>query len=90
MTQWSYCSGAGGGLGIERPDLTAEISRRRVERAAELGVDTLVSACVWSERPLSEQGGERDRPIEVMDLLELVAQAAGLDGGPAGTSRTRG
>jgi heterodisulfide reductase subunit D len=79
VTQWSYCSGAGAGLGIERPDLTAEISRRRVERAANLGVDTLVSACVWSERPLSEQGGQRNDPVEVMDLLELVAQAAGLD-----------
>jgi heterodisulfide reductase subunit D len=79
VTQWSYCSGAGGGLPIERPDLTAEISRRRVERAAALGVDTLVSACVWSERPLSEQGGKRDQPVEVMDLFELVARACGLD-----------
>ena len=40
VTQWSYCSGAGGGLAIERPDLTAEISRRRVEKANALGVDT--------------------------------------------------
>ena len=84
LTQWSYCSGAGAGLGIERPDLTAEISRRRVERAAGLGVDTLVSACVWSERPLSEQGGKRDEPVDVIDLLELVAQSAGLNGGQAG------
>jgi heterodisulfide reductase subunit D len=81
VTQWSYCSGAGGGLGIERPDLTEEISRRRVERAAALGVDTLVSACVWSERPLEARGGERHDPIEVVDLMELVAQAAGLDQG---------
>jgi len=80
VTQWSYCSGAGAGLAIERPDLTAEISRRRVEQAGGLGVDTLVSACVWSERPLSEQGGRLDQPIEVMDLLELVAMACGLDG----------
>ena len=79
VTQWSYCSGAGAGLGIERPDLTAEISSRRVERAAELGVDALVSACVWSERPLSEEGEKRAEPIEVLDLLELVAQSAGLD-----------
>jgi Fe-S oxidoreductase len=78
VTQWSYCSGAGAGLPIERPDLTDEISRRRIERAADLGVDTLVSACVWSERPLSEQGGKRDRPIEVMDLMELVAESAGV------------
>jgi heterodisulfide reductase subunit D len=77
VTQWSYCSGAGAGLSIERPDLTAEISRRRVERAKALDVDTLVSACVWSERPLSEQGGKQD--VQVVDLMELVAQAAGVE-----------
>lgn len=77
VTQWSYCSGAGAGLAIERPDLTAEISRRRVEKAKALEVDTLVSACVWSERPLSEQGGEQD--VEVVDLMELVAASAGLE-----------
>jgi heterodisulfide reductase subunit D len=76
VTQWSYCSGAGAGLSIERPDLTSEISRRRVERARALEVDTLVSACVWSERPLAEQGEKQD--VEVVDLMELVAQAAGV------------
>jgi heterodisulfide reductase subunit D len=78
VTQWSYCSGAGGGLSIERPDLTAEISRRRVTKAAELGVDTLISACVWSERPLSQQGAQLQPALEVMDLIELVATAAGF------------
>jgi heterodisulfide reductase subunit D len=77
VTQWSYCSGAGAGLGIERPDLTAEISRRRVERAKALEIDTLVSACVWSERPLTEQGEKQD--VEVVDLMELVAASAGID-----------
>ena len=81
VTQWSYCSGAGAGLGIEHPELTAEISRRRVEKAAELDVDTLVSACVWSERPLTEQGRERTPGIDVIDLMEIVAEAAGLDYG---------
>jgi heterodisulfide reductase subunit D len=76
VTQWSYCSGGGAGLPIERPDLTAEISRRRLEQAAALGVDTLVSACVWSERPLGAAGDERQ--IDVVDLMELVAEAAGL------------
>jgi Fe-S oxidoreductase len=76
VTQWSYCSGAGAGLAIERPDLTAEISRRRVERARTLEIDTLVSACVWSERPLSEQGEKQS--VQVVDLMELVAQAAGV------------
>jgi len=79
VTQWSYCSGAGAGFAIERPEIAAEIARRRVEKAAELEIDTLVSACVWSERPLAEQGGGRERPIEVVDLMELVARAAGLE-----------
>ncbi len=37
VTQWSYCSGGGGGLPIEKPEITAEISRRRVQRAADTG-----------------------------------------------------
>jgi heterodisulfide reductase subunit D len=81
VTQWSYCSGAGGGLGIEHPELTAEISRRRMEKAAELDVDTLVSACVWSERPLTERGRERSPGVDVIDLMEIVAEAAGIDYG---------
>lgn len=81
VTQWSYCSGAGGGFSVERPDLTKEISRRRVQQASELEVDTLVSACVWSERPLSASGREHNPGIEVRDLMELVAEAAGLDYG---------
>jgi heterodisulfide reductase subunit D len=78
VTQWSYCSGAGANLGVEKPELTAEISRRRVAKAAELdGVDTLISACPWSERPLTEQGKEQG--IEVFDIFELVAEAAGFE-----------
>jgi heterodisulfide reductase subunit D len=86
VTQWGYCSGAGAGLSIERPDLTAEISRRRIEKASELEVDLLVSACVWSERPLSEQG-ER-QAIQVIDLMELVAHSAGLQPLPAALAST--
>jgi heterodisulfide reductase subunit D len=78
VTQWAYCSGAGGGLAVERPDLTAAISAQRLGHAAGLEVDTLVSACVWSERPLSKAGA--DRGIEVRDLMEMVAESAGVDG----------
>ena len=69
---------------IEKPEITAEISRRRVARADELEVDTLVSACVWSERPLSAAGAEAG--LDVRDLMELVAESAGLDRG-ASTAR---
>jgi heterodisulfide reductase subunit D len=79
VTQWSYCSGAGSNLFVEKPELTAEISRRRINKAKELegGVEVLVSACPWSERPLTEQGEQQG--IEVMDIFELVAEAAGFE-----------
>jgi len=79
VTQWSYCSGGGGGLPIEKPEITAEISRRRVEKAKQLdgGIDTLVSACPWSERPLTAAGEAAG--IDVLDLFELVALSAGIE-----------
>jgi len=79
VTQWSYCSGAGAGLIIEKPELTAAISGRRMDQAAELEVDTLVSACPWSERPLSEAGA--DRSIGVVDIHEVLAESLGIEVG---------
>jgi heterodisulfide reductase subunit D len=79
VTQWSYCSGGGGGLPIEKPELTAAISDRRLGQAADLGVDTLVSACPWSERPLAEAGDKRD--IDVVDLHEILAESLGIEVG---------
>ena len=87
VTQWSYCSGGGGGLPIEKPEITAQISRTRLARARELGVDMLISACVWSERPLATAG--HDVGIEVADIIELVAESAGIDiGGRRGASES--
>ncbi|MEU8401416.1 (Fe-S)-binding protein [Nonomuraea sp. NPDC048892] len=76
VSQWSYCSGGGGGLPVEKPELTAKISEQRIGKAAELGVDTLVSACPWSERPLAEAGGARS--IDVVDVHELLAESLGV------------
>jgi hypothetical protein len=47
-----------------------------VARAEALEVDALISACPWSERPLSEVG-----TLEVMDLFELLAKSAGIEVG---------
>ena len=76
VTQWSYCSGGGGGLPVEKPEMTAAISANRLAKAAALEVDTLVSACPWSERPLGRGGRRRD--IDVVDLHELFAESLGI------------
>ncbi|MQA80587.1 MAG: (Fe-S)-binding protein [Streptosporangiales bacterium] len=79
VTQWSYCSGGGGGLPVEKPELTAKISASRLDQAAKLDVDTLVSACPWSERPLSEAGDARS--VDVVDIHELLAESLGIEVG---------
>jgi len=79
VTQWSYCSGGGGGLPIEKPELTERISAGRLEKAAALEVDTLVSACPWSERPLAAAGESHD--IDVVDIHELLAASLGIEVG---------
>lgn len=89
VSQWSYCSGAGGGLQIEKPEVASAISDQRLAHAAELKVDMLVSACVWSERPLAVAGKKVD--IEVADIIELVAESAGIEiGGRRGASDEEG
>jgi heterodisulfide reductase subunit D len=76
VTQWSYCSGGGGGLPVEKPELTAAIAARRLDQAADLHVNTLVSACPWSERPLAAAGDGRE--IDVIDIHELLAHSLGI------------
>ena len=73
VTQWSYCSGAGGGLSIERPDLTAEISRRRVEKA---------------QRPRRRHAGQRLRLVRApADRAGRQARPAARGDGPDGAGR---
>jgi heterodisulfide reductase subunit D len=79
VTQWSYCSGGGGGRPVEKPELTAAISANRIDKASVLEVDTLVSACPWSERPLGEAG--RAASIDVVDIHELLAESLGIEVG---------
>lgn len=88
VTQWSYCSGAGGGLAVEKPELTAAISAHRLSHAQKLDIDTLVSACPWSERPLTEAGDDVD--IDVLDIHELLAISLGIRvGGTRGETGDR-
>lgn len=79
VTQWAYCSGAGSNLFVEKPDITAKMSKSRIDKVKELdgNVDTLISACPWSERPLTEQGDENG--VEVYDLFEILAESAGFE-----------
>ena len=65
--------------------MTAGQAFEALNHAGPLDVDMLVSACVWSERPLAKAGHRAG--IEVADIMELVAESAGIDiGGRRGAS----
>ena len=79
-------------LGGRRPAARREAGAHRsyqhpTPRAGrDADVDTLVSACPWSERPLTAAGAAAS--IDVVDLHELLAEALGIDvGGETGVQQ---
>ena len=58
VTQWSYCSGGGGGLPIEKPEITAEISRAAAGAARPSSRSTRWSAPARGRSGRCRQAGE--------------------------------
>lgn len=66
----AMCCGGGGGVRSSRRELAAELSKRRMKRAEELGVDFVVTSCPFCELNLEEQG-----KLQVFDIVEIIAKA---------------
>ena len=77
VTQWSMCSGAGGGLPIALPEVAEKVARNRLDLARPVGADVLASACVWAEDHL-ERVAAADGQMPVVDITVLAAMSAGL------------
>ena len=83
VTQWSYC--LGGGHYRSRSPKSPRRSATPAWPGQGLDVEMLVSACVWSGEPLATAGHRAG--IEVADIIELVAESAGIEiGGRRGAS----
>jgi Fe-S oxidoreductase len=75
----AHCCGAGGMLGVHRPDLTDSVALLRLEEAHATGARTLVTACPRCDATFERaMGGEPKATIPVRNIVDLVAQAAGL------------
>jgi Fe-S oxidoreductase len=76
---FSTCCGGGGGVLDVNRNLAVEISKNRIRDAAEVGVDTIVTACPTCQPTLLRGAGrvanELDEFIDVLDLWELLDQA---------------
>jgi heterodisulfide reductase subunit D len=58
-------------------ELTAAVARRRIQQAQETGAQVVVSACQQCVRTLTEAARKNKIRLKVMDISELVLQAAG-------------
>jgi len=73
------CCGAGGMLAIHRADVSEEVAVMRINEAKETGASLLVSGCPRCDETFKKALTARStEEIQAVNLVELVAKAAGL------------
>jgi heterodisulfide reductase subunit D len=72
------CCGAGGGLKLGNPDLALAIAARKVTDVKETRADMLATSCPFCRRNILDAAGDA---LEVLDVIQLVAEAMGLQTG---------
>lgn len=77
IREYAYCCGGGGGVPEAHPSVARSAALQRVAEARAVGAETLVTACQHCHHSLTRwQDGT---PTPVVDLVELVYEAAGLE-----------
>ncbi len=71
----AYCCGGGGNLETYAPEMSKEVAGSRVQQAADVGAEVLVSACQQCERTLANAIRAKRLRIRVKDIAELVLEA---------------
>jgi len=74
----AHCCGGGGGLQSVSYETAAEIAKRRVREAIDLGADIIVTACPACNSTLSTAAvdlkKETGKKIKVRDIIEIVSK----------------
>lgn len=80
VAQWSYCCGKGSAsFKVLHPDTSYRIGTKRLQAAADVGVERLVVACPHCEDQLTDVRVRSGAPVEPVHVLALVAKAMGLE-----------
>jgi Fe-S oxidoreductase len=76
IREWAWCCAAGGGVRTAFPEeLAGWAAGQRLREALDAGADTLVTACPFCEQNLAEAARREDLPIQVVDILHILAEA---------------
>ena len=78
IREYSFCCGGGGGVPDAHPEVAESAARSRVEEARDVGAEAIVTACHFCVDNL--QRGQTNVAMPVLDLIDLVYEAAGLEG----------
>jgi Fe-S oxidoreductase len=82
IREYSYCCGGGGGVPLAYPELARSAALDRLEEAVDVGADYLVTACHHCRANLSgSQKSLKEPLLPVVDIIDLVYEAADIDGG---------
>jgi Fe-S oxidoreductase len=80
IREYSFCCGGGGGVPAAHPEVARTAAESRTEEARAVGAQAIVTACHYCAKNLERWQNDGSMPI--LDLIDLVHQAAGLRGGP--------
>jgi len=69
------CCGGGGSFSFYNYDLSRQISRRKVEDIEGTGASTVVTGCPGCMLQLKDQLGQRNSPVGVKHLIQVVDEA---------------
>jgi Fe-S oxidoreductase len=80
IREYAFCCGGGGGVPEAFPDLARQTARHRLDEAASVGAECLATACHHCRANLSgAQGSSETSPLAVVDIIDLVYEAAGIE-----------
>ena len=72
MKENTMCCGAGGGVAEAYSEFAHNTADNRLEEARDVGAEAVVTACPYCNDNFSYVAADRDRPIGVYDVTELL------------------
>lgn len=72
------CCGAGGMFKAIDPEISLKLAKKRIEQATALGATVLTSACPACKLNLDEAAADAESDIQVLDVVEVIAQQLNL------------
>lgn len=75
IKEYAWCCGGGGGVIDAYPEFNNFTATQRILEARETGAESIVTACTWCVRSLTDAARALGDKIKVIDIVELVQQA---------------